>query len=318
MKQPAIRKSSSEDKGTDSSDERRCSHEENSDSSKDNSLQSDTSVDSEDSVVSVIERVMTVVKSPSELTTTAATSLILPVVSSSKIQQHQVLTGVLSHPSSPKVAQNLQYQNAKGKALSLPASPRNLVLSPSIKFKIPAVAQTNNGGKISTAAVPTKSLPPTTATTTTATPNEGVAANISFTYDEKQISSAIKDETQPSTKLSAASEDEDQIITRPLLKLSPMDLSSTTGVSKLKVFSDKDVQLLSEKLTLLSEREFANNGPSAESEPRGDICEGDESEKSDIEPDATTRQSSSDITKKSNGVATAGYKIGNYFRELRM
>ncbi len=229
---PSLRKSSSEDRGDNYAMERRFSHEENSDSSKDNSLQSDTSIDSEDSIISVIER--TTIKPDQSTSPTLLTS-------PGPLSPKMALTGVLSHPSSPKISQVMQYPTAKAKALSLPASPRTIVLSPSIKqtFKLPPVAQiSSNGGSITT------------------TPNgkgngkgngNGVAAN---------GTALIVRELKP------PAEEE------PILKLSPIEQVTASK----KSFSNQEMVSLLQKLTVLSTKE---------SEPRMDVCEGDESQKSD-------------------------------------
>lgn len=234
---PSLRKSSSEDRGDNYLIERRFSHEENSDSSKDNSLQSDTSIDSEDSIISVIERT---IPKPGDQST-SPTLLTSPGPHTSKM----ALTGVLSHPSSPKISQVMQYPAAKAKALSLPASPRTLVLSPSLKqtFKLPPVAQLSTNGN----------------GTTVVTPNGKSSTSSLAGGNGSSTSPLVFCELKP------PSDDE------PILKLSPIE---QVTAAKLKTFTNKDMMLLTQKLTVLS---------SQEKEPRGDVCEGDESQKSDTE-----------------------------------
>lgn len=222
---PTLRKSSSEDYGDNIGIERRFSHEENSDSSKDNSLQSDTSIDSEDSIISVIERIK-----PDSLT--SPTALTSP---GSLHSPKMTLGGILSHPSSPKISQVMQYPSAvTKKSLSLPASPRTVVISPSIKqtFKLPPTAyvstSNDNGGNGY---------------------ENGNGNNGSYLREIKPT------------------DDE------PVLKLTPID---QVTAAKLKSNANKEMLLLSQKLTVLRNKE---------TEPRGDdICEGDESQKSDEHP----------------------------------
>ncbi|XP_065221780.1 mucin-4 isoform X2 [Planococcus citri] len=239
---PSVRKSSSEDRGDEFPIERRCSHEENSDSSKDNSLQSDTSVDSEDSIISVIERII-----PKPEQATSPTKLTSPGPHSPKL----VLGGVLSHPSSPKISQVMQYPASKTKAFSLPASPRTIVFSPSIKqtFKIPPVAH----------------IPPSNGNGSILTPNGKILTpNGTLLVREN---SANGNSFKP-----LVSEGE------PILKLSPM---KQVTAARMKSFGDKEMLLLSEKLSVLSAKE---------TEPRGDVCEGDESQKSDTEQPVASKE----------------------------
>lgn len=236
---PSIRKSSSEDRGDDFPIERRCSHEENSDSSKDNSLQSDTSVDSEDSIISVIERVI-----PKPEQATSPTRLTSPGPHSPKM----VLGGVLSHPSSPKISQVMQYPSTKTKAFSLPASPRTIVFSPSLKqtFKIPPVAHipSNGNGAL-------------------VTPNgKIITPNGALIMRESSSNGAT---LKPSEQ-------------EPVLKLSPM---KQVTAARMKSFGDKEMLMLSEKLSILSTKE---------TEPRGDVCEGNESQKADTEQPKTPKE----------------------------
>jgi hypothetical protein len=229
-----MRKSSSEDRGDEYMIERRCSHEENSDSSKDNSLQSDTSIDSEDSIISVIERVIT--KSDSNNATS-------PGPHSPKM----ALAGVLSHPSSPKISQIMQYPNAKAKALSLPASPRTLVLSPNLKqtFKIPPVAQMSSNGN----------------GLLTITPNGKVFSNGSNNGGGGAGGGVILPAFLREMPESSAKAVEDE----PIVKLSSMQ---QVYAARLKSFGDKEMLLLSQKLTKLN---------AEETEPRGvNICEGND------------------------------------------
>lgn len=254
---PSVRKSSSEDRGDDFPIERRCSHEENSDSSKDNSLQSDTSVDSEDSIISVIERVI-----PKPEQATSPTRLTSPGPHSPKM----VLGGVLSHPSSPKISQVMQYPS-KTKAFSLPASPRTIVLSPSIKqtFKLPPVAHIppNGNGSI-------------------LTPNGKILApNGNLLVREGSTNGISLKPTEP----------------EPVLKLSPM---KQVTAARMKAFGDKEMLLLSEKLSVLCAKE---------TEPRGDVCEGDESQKSDTEQPVT---SAKERVKK--GELSPRPKTGNFYK----
>lgn len=219
----SIRKSSSEDRGDDFPVERRCSHEENSDSSKDNSLQSDTSIDSEDSIISVIERVI----SKSDGQSTSPTVLTSPGPHSPKMAL--AASGVFSHPSSPKISQVMQYPAAKTKALSLPASPRTFGLSANIKqtFKIPPVAQIYSNGNS----------------------NSAIGTQNGCNDFSASISKLPLDES--------------------IFKLSSME---QVTANKLKSMPNKEMILLSQKLTVLS---------SKETEPRGDVCEGNESQKCD-------------------------------------
>lgn len=234
---PSVRKSSSEDRGDEFPIERRCSHEENSDSSKDNSLQSDTSVDSEDSIISVIERII-----PKPDQATSPTKLTSPGPHSPKL----VLGGVLSHPSSPKISQVMQYPASKAKAFSLPASPRTIVFSPSIKqtFKIPPVAH----------------IPPSNGNGAILTPNGKILTpNGSLLVRENSVNGSSSSSFKPS------------IEGEPVLKLSPM---KQVTAARMKSFGDKEMLLLSEKLSVLSAKE---------TEPRGNVCEGDENQKPDTE-----------------------------------
>lgn len=207
--------------------ERRHSREENSDSSKDSSLQSDTSVDSEDSFASVIfvpkpepppettssNTSPTLQSTPASPGPTSPKVKLPPPISPKMKQPPQISFGMSSHPTSPKLKHpgallgSPTPSSPKIKFFSQPTSPRpyqtSFLISPTSKSAYKLQASPNGTSLTSPTC---KAFPFTNPTTSKiissgnfAIPNIGHLTPTSPTADQPRVS-----ETSPALTPTAA------------------------------------------------------------------------------------------------------------------
>lgn len=196
--------------------ERRHSREENSDSSKDSSLQSDTSVDSEDSFASVIfvpkpepppeptsnNTSPTLQSTPASPGPTSPKVKLPPPISPKMKQPPQISFGMSSHPTSPKLKHpgallgSPTPSSPKIKFFSQPTSPRpyqtSFLTSPTSKSAYKLQASPNGTSLTSPTCKAFPFTNPTTSKIITsssfATPNIGHLTPTSPTADQPRLS----------------------------------------------------------------------------------------------------------------------------------